>query len=41
MKKEYKVPTIEIEQLLLEDPILASGTIGESNVKDINNFFGL
>ncbi len=41
MKKEYKMPSIEIEKLNLEDAVFTSGTTGESTVKDINNFFGL
>ena len=41
MKKEYTMPSVEIEKLNFEDVILTSGTTGESTVKDINNFFGL
>ena len=41
MKKEYTMPSIEIEKLNFEDVIFTSGTTGESTVKDINNFFVL
>lgn len=41
MKKEYTIPSSEIEELNLEDAVFTSGTTGESTVKDINNFFGL
>ena len=41
MKKEYTMPSIEIEKLNFEDVILTSGTTGKSTVEDINNFFGL
>lgn len=32
MKKEYTMPSIEIEKLNFEDVILTSGTTGESTI---------
>ena len=40
MKKEYENPELIIEEMIVEDPILVSGTVGKSESETWNGFLG-